>query len=947
LVAGHDPSDVALRVGDHYGDGYLIAGPPGQEHKLADLVGRRPEREAVEKLLSLARTGRSGALVVRGEAGIGKTALLEHARDTAAASAFRVESSVGAESETQFAFAGLHQLCAPLLDRTGTLPAPQQSALGVAFGLHGGAAPDRFLVGLAILNLVAEVAEAEPLLCLVDDAQWLDEASAQVLTFVARRVGAERLALVFALRDEDETDSPLFDGLPELRVERLDDAEARALLGAAVQTPLDERVRERILAEAGGNPLALLELPRNMRPAHFAGGFELPDALSVPRRVEEGFRRRAATLPRETQLLLLVAASDPTGDVALLWRATDRLGISRESAAPAEVAGLLDIGVRARFRHPLVRSAVYQAATPPDRRRAHRALAEATDPQVDPDRRAWHRAQAVVGADEDVAEGLERSAGRVRARGGVAAAAAFLDRAAELSPEPVARSRRALDGAHARYEAGAAEAALGLLQIAATGPLDARQHARLKLLRAQIAFHLTRDRDVPQMLLEAAAMLAPLDPPLSRETYLHALDAAVINGDDDDVMTIAEAALAAPAADLPARPVDLLLDGLARTLTRGYATGAAELRRAIAAICESADADRGSERRSDSWLWLAGRTAVAMFEDELLYMLATRNVQLAREAGALATLPQSLNLLSITSVLMGELPRAGELAAEATAITLATGGVELRHARVILGAWRGDRAETTALSASTAQDVAHPDGGTDSYQAQYALAVLHNALGNYTMAQQAAGLACRSSELALSGSSMTELIEACVRAGQPTRAVEPMEHFCARARASGTPWALGLAAYTQALMSRGQSAEDHYRAAIEHLERSRMRSYLARSHLVYGEWLRREGRRQDARDQLRTAHRLLSDMGIEAFAARAARELRATGEHPRARTAQPTDDLTAQELHVARLVATGATSREVGAQLFLSPRTIEAHLRNIFRKLGITSRRELKELHLP
>lgn len=914
--------------------------------KLADLLGRRAEREAIEHLLTQAQAGRSGRLVMRGEAGIGKTAILEHARDTAAPLGFRVESSVGVESETQFAFAGLHQLCTPLLDRAEALPDPQQAALGVAFGQRAGAAPDRFLLGLATLNLLAEVAEDGPLLCLVDDAQWLDEASAQVLAFVARRVAAERMALVFTLRDAGDGAVDTFGGLPELRLDGLGDTDAEALLAAAVRTPLDDGVRDRILAEARGNPLALLELPRGTQPAQLAGGFELPDALSVPSRIEDSFRRRSGNLPADTQLLLLVAAAEPTGEAALLWRAANHLGIDPEAAAAAEAAGLLEINTRVRFSHPLVRSAVYQAATPPDHRRAHRAVAAATDPQADPDRHAWHRAQAVLGVDEEAAAELERSAGRARARGGLAAAAAFLQRAAELTPEPAHRATRALEAAHAKHEAGASEAALALLAIAADGPLDAMQHARLELLRAQIAFHLTRDSDVPGMLLDAAKMLSPLDPALSRETYLHALDAAVINGGDDAVH-IAEAALAAPPPGVPARPLDLLLDGLATTLTRGYSAGAPGLRRALEAFRDSPHTDPGQDRQSDRWLWLAGRNAVAILDDKLVYILASRNVQLAREAGALATLPAALSFLSITSVLMGELARAGELATEATAITRATGGVQLRHAHVILGAWRGDQAETTALHALTSQDVAHPDEGADASLAQYAMAVLHNGLGNYAAAQEAAARACESYELSLSSASLPELIEACVRAGQPEHATVALEQLSSRAHATGTQWALGLAARSRALTSTGPDAEEHYREAIERLHDCRMTVYLARTHLVYGEWLRREGRRQAAREQLRTAHQLLSDMGAKAFAARAARELGATGEHPRKRTAPPTDTLTAHELHIARLVATGATSREVGAQLFLSTRTIEAHLRNIFRKLDITSRRQLRQLRLP
>lgn len=906
------------------------------------LVGRRAERDAVEQLLAQARSGRSGTLVVRGEAGIGKTALLAHAR-SAAGPRFRVETLVGVEAEAQFAFAGLHQLCAPLLSEVDALPAPQRTALEVAFGQHAGAAPDRFLVGLAVLNLVAEAAEERPLLCLVDDAQWLDEASAQVLAFVARRLAAERVAMVVAVRDGPAARA--FAGLPELRVGALSDDEARELLSSRVHAPLDTGVRDRILAEARGNPLALVELPRSAPPAQLAGGFELPDPANVPRRVEESFRRRSSGLPVETQQLLLVAAAEPTGEVSLLWRAAAHLGIAVDAAAPAEVAGLLEIDSRVRFRHPLARSAVYGVATPADRRRAHRALASATDPSRDPDRLAWHRARAVLGVDEEVAGEVERMAARARGRGGLAAAAAFLQEAAELSPEPAQRARRALEAAQAKYQAGAPEAALALVTVAEAGPLDASARARLELLRAQVAFHLRRDREAPGMLLHAARMLAPLEPALSRETHLHALDAAILNG--GDAVGIAEAVQAAPASQVPARPVDLLLDGLATALTQGYATGVPPLRRALEAFRDGVHTAAEPGRHDDAWLWLAGRTAIGLLDDELVHALATRNVQRARAGGALATLPTALNLLSITSVLMGQLVRAAELAAEASAITQATGGVQLPHARVILGAWRGDESATTALTVSTAEDSAYPDGSTDAAQAQYALAVLHNGLGDYPAAQEAATRACRSPELALRSASLPEYVEACARAGRPELAASAVDEVNSRAAASGTRWALGTAAGARALTSTGARAEEHYREAIDHLQGCRMAAYTARARLVYGEWLRREGRRKDAREQLRAAHESLSEMGADGFAARAARELQATGEHPRKRSTQPTDTLTPHELHIARLVATGATSREVGAQLFLSPRTIEAHLRNIFAKLGITSRRQLRELALP
>ncbi|MBP2367432.1 ATP-binding protein [Pseudonocardia parietis] len=911
------------------------------------LMGRHVEHEVVERLLARTQAGDSGVLVVRGEAGIGKTAVLQHVRASAVAAGFRVEDAAGVEAEAAFAFAGLHQLCAPLLARATELPEPQQAALGVAFGMREGAAPDRFLVGLAVLSLLAEVAEDGPLLCVVDDAQWLDQASAQVLAFVARRVAAERVVMVFALRDSGATDVEAFTGLPELHLEGLAESDARTLLATAVRTPLDDMARDRIVAEARGNPLALLELPRGAPTVRPAGGFELPEVVSVPRRVEDGFRRRAGSLPPDTQLLLVVAAAEPTGDAALLWRAAGELEIARKAAAPAEAAGLLEFGTRVRFRHPLVRSAVYRAATPPDQRRAHGALAGVTDPQVDPDRRAWHRAQSVVGTDEEAAAELERSAGRARARGGVAAAAAFLQRAAELTPEPAVRAGRALEAAHAKHGAGASEAALELLTVAATGPLDDLQQARLELLGAQIAFHLARGGEGPRMLLDAARSLAPLDPALSRDTYLEALDAALVTGGlgpGGGVRAVAEAARAAPAPPESPRPADLLLDGLVTTFMQGYAAGVPGLRRALDAFARH-ERDARAENDSDDrrWLWLAGRTAMAVFDDEMVHALAARHVRLAREAGALATLPAALLVQSVMLVLSGEFSRA----AEQTAIAAATRTAPLLHGQLILAAWRGRPEESTEIHATMVREAAGRGRGTEDSLAQYAMAVLHNGLGDYPAAQAAATRAFESAELTHSNLAHSELIEAACRTGQPERAADALDQLCSRALASGTPWGLGLAARSRALASTGPAAEEHYREAIERLRECRMATQLARAHLVYGEWLRRQGRRQAARQQLRTAHQLLSDMGAEAFAARAARELRATGERPRSRSAQPSDALTAQELTIARLVATGATSREVGAQLFLSPRTIEAHLRSIFRKLDIGSRRQLRDLQLP
>lgn len=912
----------------------------------SSLLGRGTERTKIGQVLAQAQAGHGGVLVVRGEAGIGKTALLEHARATATKSGFRVEYAAGVESETQFAFAGLHQLCEPLLDRAGALPDPQQTALGVAFGLRDGAAPDRFLVGLATLHLLAEIAEDGPLLCLVDDTQWLDQASAQVLAFVARRLAAERIVLVFGLRDPTDRDVRAFDALPELRLDGLGPKSARALLAAAIGTPVDDVVRDRIVAEARGNPLALLELPKGALPSLLAGGFESPSALSVPRRIEESFQQRSARLPAETQLLLLVAAADPTGDVALLWRAAEHLGIAREMMAAAETAGLVEIDSRVRFRHPLVRSAVYSAATPPDQRRAHRALAAVTDAQFDPDRRAWHRAQAVLGTDEEAAAELEHTAGRARARGGLAAASAFMEQAAMLTPEPGRRATRALDAAYARHDAGAPEAVTALLAVAEAGPLDALQRARLQLLRARVAFHLTRGREAPGMLLDAARTLAPLDAALSRETYLHALEASFHAGrlaTGYALPEAAEAARSAPPAPTPPRPVDLLLDGLVTRFTQGYEASVPQLQQALASL---RNGDAGSDDNG-RWLWLACHVATMLWDDETIYVLASRALRLAREAGALSTLPAALNAQAVARVLTGELARASELFAEDDAIARATGAPLLPNSRLVLAAWRGREHEASELFATMIALGTKRGEGLTLSSAETSLACLHNGLGNYGSALDAASPPFEFDELAHSSIALTELIEAAVRAGQPERAATPMERLNSRALASGTQWALGVAARSRALTSTGPDAEAHYREAIERLGNCRMVTHLARAHLIYGEWLRREGRRQDARVQLRTAHKLFLDMGMEAFAERTAHELRATGENARKRNAQPTDALTAQELHIARLVATGATNREVGSQLFLSPRTIEAHLRSIFRKLDITSRRQIKDLQLP
>jgi DNA-binding CsgD family transcriptional regulator len=903
------------------------------------LQGRRTECAALDRLLETARGGHSGVLVVRGEAGIGKSALLEYTLE--AASEFHVTKAAGVESEMELPFAGLHQLCATLLDRLDRLPPPQRDALGTAFGLTSGTRPDRFLVGLAFLSLLSDASDQEPLLGLIDDAQWLDQSSAQVLAFVARRLKAESIALVFAEREAGELDA--LAGLPELRLEGLSDVHARELLGSVVSGPLDERVAERIVAETAGNPLALLELPHESSQAELAGGFTVTSALPLPSLIEESFRERVERLPDESQRLLLLAAAEPMGDPALLWRAAVRLELGPDAAAPAEAADLLTLGARVTFRHPLLRSATYRAGLPEERRSAHQALAAATDPKIDPDRRAWHRAQAALAPDEVVASELERSADRARERGGLAAAAAFLERSAALTPDSAQRVRRELTAAQANHEAGAPEAALKLLAAAEAGPLDELQRARLERLRAQLAFALRRGSDAPPLFLTAAKRLEPLNVELARETYLEGLAAAIFAGrlgSARGVLEVAEAARAAPPGPPPTRPIDLLLDGLTSRFTDGYAAGVPPLRQALDAVSR----DEGHTEDDTRWLWLACRIAPDLWEDEAWHELATRQLQLARDAGALNVLPLAATYRAGVHVHAGEFAAAEALIEEADAITEATGNAPLGYTSLVLAAWRGQEAQALELIEASREDAAERGEGRAITLAEYATAVLYNGLGRYRQALAAAQCASEHDDLGLYGWALIELVEAAARSRESQLAANALELLSERTRLSGTDWALGIEARARALLDEGQAAEDHYLEATERLGRCRIKVHLARAHLLYGEWLRRENRRIDARESLRTAYELFSTIGAEAFAERAARELLATGETARKRTADTRGQLTAQEAQIAELAREGHSNPEIGAQLFISPRTVEYHLHKVFTKLEIGSRNELQRV---
>ena len=902
------------------------------------LLDREAERAALDGLLGDLRSGCGRVLVVRGEAGVGKSALLEYL--AGAATGMRVARAGGVESEMELAFASLHQLCAPLLDRLEGLPVPQRDALGVAFGLREGGAPDRFMVGLAVLTLLAEVAEDRPLLCVVDDAQWLDRASAQVLAFAARRLLAEPVGLIFAAREPGEA----FGGLAELEVRGLPDQHARALLGSVVRFRLDEQVRDRIVAETAGNPLALLELPRGLGPAQLAGGFGLPGAQPVPARIEQGFRRRIEALPGGTRSLLLVAAAEPAGDSLLVWRAAGQLGIPAGAAEAAQAGGLLEAGTRVRFRHPLVRSAVYSAASVPDRRAAHRVLAEVTDAGRDPDRRAWHLAAAAPGPDEGVAVELERSAGRAQARGGMAAAAAFLQRAVELTSEPGPQSGRALAAAQASLQAGALDAAAGLLNMAIAGPLDELQQARAGLLRGQIAFASSAGSDAPALLVKAAQQLEPLDGALARQTYLDAWGAAMFAGQFAGAGSLHEVARAARSAPPPAgapRPSDLLLDGLAVLITEGRAEAAPLLRRAARVFAEGEITVEEGLRYG----WLAAAAAAIVWEEGYWRAMVARQLQSVREAGLLADLPLWVQSVAVDEIWRGDFAAAASLIAEAEAIAAATGSGLARYAAVFLAGLRGAEAEAAPLIEAVVKDSRAAGQGMGVQWSHWVSAILYNGLGRYeealAEARQAAGQA---PELFISTWALAELIEAASRTGQSGLAAGALARLAEATGTGQSDWGLGIYARCRALLSDGADAEGWYREAVGRLSRTRLRPELARAHLLYGEWLRRELRRADARAQLRTAHEMFTAIGMQAFAERARRELLATGEHVRLRTAATHGELTPQEAQIARLARSGLSNPEIAAELFLSPRTVQYHLGKVFTKLDITSRRQLRQV---
>jgi DNA-binding CsgD family transcriptional regulator len=897
------------------------------------LLGREAECAVIDRVLDAARAGASGALVLRGEPGIGKTALLDYA--VGAASDMRVLRGRGSESELGFRFAGLRQLLEPVLAGVSDLPEPQRDALGSSLGLTAQISPDEFLVGLSVLTLLSDAGATRPLLCAVDDAQWLDEPSARILAFVGARLEEEGIAFLAAT--DLNRDSPLA-GLPQLEIEGLGVEASRALLGSALCVPLDAHVEATIVSELGGNPLALLQLPAEISPAQLAGNVSLPVPLPLGRRLEESYLRRVHALPPETQLLLLVAAAEPGGDRALLERAADNLGVSAVAVDSVEASGLLEQGNELRFRHTFVRAAVYAAATGSELQLAHGALAAATDRMAAPDRWAWHLGAAASGPDEEIAAELEGVSDQAVELRGYAAAAALLERAAQLSPGEANAAARRLAAARAELTAGAPTRAAGLLEQAAPKLEDELHRAEALRLRGELALVLGENGHTSSMLLRAAKALEPFDVRLARDTHLEAITAALFAGRLAKRGVLLEAARAAQAAPPPngdRDATDLLLDGLAALVLNGHAAAAPALSRGIELL-----RDFGDFR----WVGLAGQAASELWDDEALHALAIRRVRLARETGALAVLPNALSQLGGYEVLVGRFDAADSCFEEGRGISASTGNpgivglVDLGAVHV--RAWRGDEA-MRPLAQAFVRDTTARGAGVLAGLAFLTLAVLENGLGHYGDALAAAQEAADGNPFWVATRSLPELVEAAVRSDKQEVAEVAVGQLAATVLPTGTEWGLGLLARCRALLAQDGDAEELHQDSIDRLRRCRAAPELARARLLYGEWLRRQGRRKLAREQLSLAYDMFDSMGAGAFADRAAIELGATGARVRKRTPENADVLTPHEARIARLTIDGASNPEIAAQLFISPRTVEYHLHKIFRKLGISSRTQL------
>ena len=904
------------------------------------LLGRVEELAAIDALIADAHAGNSRTVVLAGAPGIGKSALLRYAAD--AAGGMHVTRVAGTESELDLAFAGLHRLLRPFLGMREALPEPQRAALGAAFGLTTSAPPDRFLVGLATLTLLADTANEQPLVCIVDDAQWIDHESIEVITFVARRLQAERIAVLFGIRVPAVPRDPL-DGFERLTMQGLADADAEALLVRSARTPPSAAVIASILAEALGNPLALEEIGRELSPEQATGTSPLPDPLPVGPRLETAFLHQSRGLSHDAQTLLVIAAAETFRDPDTVRRAARALDVSTEAYDAVERAGLMTLRSEIEFRHPLIRSAVYTAADPALRRSAHRALAEATDREHNPERRAVHLAASQVVPDETIAAELEDAAVRARRRGGNTAAASLLTRAADLSTNPAQRAARLLDAAEAARTSGDPWRAKALLDRARPDASTDRLRATGRRLEGLVKAPMAQPALGPAILLDAARAFTPIDRSIARATFLEALDNYLISyslTQDTTGAEIAQAAFEFLDDDADAPTIEhFLLEAAAHVIGgSGFAAAVPSLRRVVEAL-HDAGISGSTLMRS---LFIGPLVTNHLYDDEAFRTLASRLAAIAREQGALWALQIALLSLADFDMTAGRFARAREHHAELLDVTALIGHYVEFYALldVELIAWRGDDKAARTKAAILEEPGTAIGTMASVYLAWQALTVLDLAQGNYREAFERTNRATASDTI-FTTRALPDVVEAATRCGEDVAAGGALAALRERAVSSGTPLARGLYARCEALVTEGGEAESLYVTAIDLLGTTHYATALARAHLLYGEWLRRENRRLDAREQLRTAHDMFTTMGAEAFAQRARVELAATGEHARKRTVESINDLTPQEAQIARLAAERITSREIGAQLFISSKTVEYHLGKVFRKLGVSSRRDL------
>ena len=908
------------------------------------LLGRDQERAALDGLIEAAGNGLSGVLVLHGEAGMGKTALLEYSIESA--SGLLVTRITGLEAERELSFAALHRLLQPSLDRMNSLPQPQRDGLNSALGLASHAVADPFLIGLATLTLLADRATERGLLCIIDDSQWIDRESLQAIAFAARRLQADGIVILFGIRTPTEVSSSLAD-LPSIEVAGLPDAAALDLLSTVVASPLDAGVARHIISETSGCPLALKELANDLSVEQWIGADRVSAPIPISRQLEAHFRRQFEELSPETQTFVLVAAAEASGDASLVRRAALDLGCDEDAELEAVRGRLLSTEPSLQFRHPLIRSAVYTGASATDRKRVHRALADSIDRSLDPDRWAQHLAAIATGYDSQLAADLEAGANRARERGGYAAEASLLTQAAGFTEHAELRSKRLLEASAAALSAGAPQRARKLLSQASLELKDPLLLAHAQQIDGRLRISTVQPSLAPALFLAAAQQFLPLDGDRARHSMLDAFESFLkcqYFTEGTDGAEIARAALATRPSRAVESLADLLLDGMSLLLGTGYVQSVDSLRRAAQFLRD------GPISPEDVIRWFSYGSFITdeLWDDRTHIAWVERVESVARKRGALSVLKLSLIGLAVHQIRVGKFSAAEAYFAESLELTAASDGIGslaldlYRPLNVELLAWRGDDAGTRS-AATMLMEMGEAVGmAVVQFQAHHALAILELGAGRYSDALLAAQFATDRQAIGWRCQSLPLVVEAGLRSGNRTAAERALVELELRATASATPWALGLLERSQALMADDSLAEALFTQSIADLKQTLVVTDLALARLSYGEWLRRRQRRADARIQLRQAHEAFETMGAAGFAERARTELLATGEHAVRRTVETQNDLTPQELKIAQLASRGATNPEIAAQMFISPSTVDYHLRKTYRKLGIASRRQLE-----